>query len=346
MQIYKKANLKSFHTFSVDVTCDVLIVVETQEELVFAYKNAEWGALPKLLLGKGSNVLFTDHFKGVVIINRLLGIDVSNSVDSWKLHVNGGEDWPNLVAWTVEKGYFGLENLALIPGCAGSAPIQNIGAYGVEFKDVCEYVEVLDLDSFSVKRLIRTECKFGYRDSIFKNELYKKVVIVAVGLKLPKDWQPITNYGNLKALPNDELTAKRIFDEVCQVRMSKLPDPMVTGNAGSFFKNPVVSTQKFDQLKAMYPDMVAYASEGGMKLAAGWLIDQSGLKGTSIGGAKVHEVQGLVLINSGNATPKDIISLASKVRSTVLDKYQVSLEHEVRFYDSKKETYLHELVSD
>lgn len=346
MQIYKKANLKSFHTFGVDVTCDVLIIVETQEELIFAYQNTEWKALPKILLGKGSNVLFTTHFKGVVIINRLSGIDVSDSKESWKLHVNGGEDWPNLVQWSIDQGYYGLENLALIPGCAGSAPIQNIGAYGVEFKDICEYVDVLELDSFSVKRLTRAECKFGYRDSVFKNELYEKVVILAVGLRLPKAWRSVTSYGNLKAIPKEEITAKRIFDEVCQVRMSKLPDPSVTGNAGSFFKNPVVSKRKFEQLKALYPTLVGYESGVGIKLAAGWLIDNSGLKGTGIGGAKVHEVQALVLINEGDATSEDIISLASKVHSTVLSNYQISLEHEVRFYSSTQETYLHELISD
>lgn len=346
MQIHKKANLKSFHTFRVDVTCDVLVIVESQEDLLFVYQNREWKGLPKLLLGKGSNVLFTCHFEGVVIINRLSGIDASETENGWKLHVNGGEDWPNFVEWSIEQGYYGLENLALIPGCAGSAPIQNIGAYGVEFKDVCEYVDVLDLSSFEITRLNNTECKFGYRDSIFKKELYEKVIIVSVGIKLLKQWRPVATYGNLKVLPKVGLTAKRIFDEVCNMRMSKLPDPNMVGNAGSFFKNPVISQQEFDQLSLQFPELVAYPSGDGMKVAAGWLIDQSGLKGFRIGGAQVHDEQALVLINLGDATAANIIELASKVRSKVLDKYQISLEHEVRFYSSTKETYLQKMVSE
>lgn len=345
MQIHKKANLKSFHTFSVDVTCNVLIIIESQEELLFVYQNKEWDGLPKLLLGKGSNVLFTSHFEGIIIINRLAGIEESETENYWKLHVNGGEDWPNLVEWSIEQGYYGLENLALIPGCAGSAPIQNIGAYGVEFKDVCEYVDVLDLRTFEITRLNDTECKFGYRDSIFKKDLYEKVIIVSVGIKLLKQWDPVVTYGNLRVLSEVDLTAKRIFDEVCNMRISKLPDPNVVGNAGSFFKNPVISQQQFEQLYLQYPELVAYPNGVGMKVAAGWLIDQCGLKGTRIGGAQVHDEQALVLINLDNATATDIIELASKVRGKVLDKYQILLEHEVRFYNATNETYLHELVS-
>ncbi|MDV7106399.1 UDP-N-acetylmuramate dehydrogenase [Vibrio sp. TH_r3] len=345
MQIYKKANLKSFHTFAVNVTCDFLVIIESNEDLISVYQNKEWSDLPKLLLGKGSNVLFTKHFNGVVIINRYCGIQVTESDSDWHLAVKGGEDWPELVKWTLKQGYLGLENLALIPGCAGSAPIQNIGAYGVEFKDICEYVEVLHLDSFEVSKLTTNACHFGYRDSIFKNELRGKVVVVSVGLKLPKQWKPVVNYGHLAAIPVDELNAKRVFDEICLVRRNKLPDPEVIGNAGSFFKNPIITDQHFERLKTLFPELVAHSVSGGMKVAAGWLIDHSGLKGVTCGGAMVHKEQALVIVNMNDATSQDILELATKICATVFDKYKIRLEHEVRFFDSKEETYLHKMIS-
>ncbi len=344
MQIYKKANLKPYHTFAIDVTCEFLVIVESIDELKFVFSNPEWSAFNKLMLGKGSNLLFTEHYNGVVIVNRILGKTVDEDEHFWRLHINGGEDWPNLVAWSVENGYLGLENLALIPGCAGSAPIQNIGAYGVEFKDICDYVDIMSLSDFTVTRLSNEECIFSYRDSVFKNQLYGQVVIVAVGLKLSKQWQAVTNYGNLKSIPAPQLTAKRVFDEVCQVRMSKLPDPAVTGNAGSFFKNPMISQQMYQDLKLKFPDIVAYPTDGAVKLAAGWLIDQCKLKGHQIGGAQVHPNQALVLVNRDNASALDIVRLAAFVRTKVFEKYQVELEHEVRFMNSTGETTLTQLV--
>lgn len=344
MQIYKKTNLKAFHTFSIDVSCDVLVIVESTKELITVYKNHDWSALPKLMLGKGSNVLFTEHFHGVVIVNRILGKTVTEDDMFWDLHVNGGEDWPELVEWTIDHGYPGLENLALIPGCCGSAPIQNIGAYGKEFKDVCQYVDVLSLESFTVQRLTIEECKFGYRDSVFKHDLFGKVMIIAVGIRLNKKWQPMVSYGNLGDIPSEELTSRRIFDEVSHVRMSKLPDPFVVGNAGSFFKNPVITKHQYQQLLNQYPNLIAFPFGEEMKLAAGWLIDQCGLKGYQMGGAKVHSKQALVLINENNASAEEVILLAAHVRQTVLQKFAVKLEHEVRFMGSAEETSLTELV--
>lgn len=344
MQITANADLRPYHTFSVSQQCAFLVEVNSIDELKQVYLNAEWSALPKLVLGKGSNMLFTEKYQGMVIINSLLGKEVTESDNHWHLHISGGEDWPSLVQWTVESGYPGLENLALIPGCAGSAPIQNIGAYGVELKDICEYVDVLCLESFTVKRLSAAECQFGYRDSIFKHSLYQKAVIIAVGLKLAKEWQPNIEYGPLKSLASKDLTAKQIFDRVCQIRMEKLPDPAVTGNAGSFFKNPVISIAHFEQLKNQFPDIVAYPADNGMKVAAGWLIDQCLLKGTTVGGAQVHPMQALVLINQNDATAEDIIQLAAKVRGAVLNRYQIELEHEVRFMGAKQETYLQEIL--
>ncbi len=340
MQIEKNACLKPFHTFALDINCDIMVIVESLDELIRVYQNPEWRNYNKLLLGKGSNVLFTQPFKGMVIINRITGIEVSESAQAWHLHVNGGEDWPELVSWSLQQGYSGLENLAMIPGCAGSAPIQNIGAYGVEFKDVCEYVEVLDLDTLEVSRLQAPQCQFGYRDSVFKQDLYQKAVVVAVGLKLSKQWTPVVSYGNLKAIPQSELSPQRVYQEVCHTRTAKLPDPKEVGNAGSFFKNPVISTRQYNALKQSFPDMAAYPAEEGMKVAAGWLIDQCGLKGVTVGGAMVHKKQALVLINADNALPGDIIRLAQKVTDTVFGRYRIMLEHEVRFLDSDGETCL------
>lgn len=344
MQIYKKANLKPFHTFSIDVTCEILVIVESKEELISVYKDPQWSSLPKLMLGKGSNLLFTQHYNGVVVVNRIEGITVEEEENNWLLHVNGGEDWPNLVEWSVKQGIAGLENLALIPGCAGSAPIQNIGAYGKEFKDVCQYVDVMYLDDFSEQRLSVDECLFSYRDSIFKGSLYNKVVIMAVGLKLAKEWQPLVNYGSLADIPPQQLTPMRVFDEVCKVRMSKLPDPAVTGNAGSFFKNPVISLSQYQNLVKKFPDLVAFPFGDEMKLAAGWLIDKSGLKGQQVGGAQVHQNQALVLINHDKASASDIVSLAEHVRQVVYSKFAVSLEHEVRFMGNQQETSLTALI--
>jgi UDP-N-acetylmuramate dehydrogenase len=343
MQISTQASLKPYHTFAIEQQCDVLVTVDTLEELIQVYQHPEWTSLPKLLLGKGSNMLFTEHFHGVVIINRLLGREVEERDDAYLLHIAGGEDWPELVAWSVQSGYGGLENLALIPGCAGSAPIQNIGAYGVEFKDVCEYVEVLDLGDFSQRRLSREQCEFGYRDSVFKRALQGKVAITAVGLRLVKEWQPNVSYGPLQALAESERTAENIFDTVCRIRMEKLPDPAVNGNAGSFFKNPLISAEHLARLKADYPGIVAYRAGKQFKVAAGWLIDQCGLKGQVQGGAQVHPNQALVLVNRDKATADDVLSLAASICQAVYQRYQICLEHEVRFMAAQHETTLAEI---
>ena len=343
MQIQTNASLRQYHTFSIEQSCDVLVEVSSIEEIQQVYQNPQWQALPKLMLGKGSNMLFTQHFRGVVMINRLQDIQVSESDSAWHLQVAGGEDWPNLVKWSVEQGYFGLENLALIPGCVGSAPIQNIGAYGKEFKEVCEYVEVLELDTFTIKRIAAAECQFGYRDSIFKHQLFEKVIIVAVGLKLDKAWQPQIEYGPLKSFALETVSAKEIFEQVCAVRNEKLPNPQVTGNAGSFFKNPVVSELRYQTLVSAFPNVVAFQVEGGVKVAAGWLIDNCGLKGFQCGGAQVHPNQALVLVNKHHASAEDVVLLADHVRQTVWKKYAVELEHEVRFMGEQHETNLVEL---
>lgn len=343
MQVHHNANLKSYHTFAIDQTCHYLAVAESVADLIALHQLEPWKSEPKLMLGKGSNVLFTEPYQGLVIVNRLMGIEYSQDSDFHYLHVAGGEDWPSLVKWSIEQNIPGLENLALIPGCAGSAPIQNIGAYGIEFSEVCQYVDYLCLSSFTIKRLSSSDCKFGYRDSIFKRQLYTKAIVVAVGLKLAKQWQPLLSYGPLQALPQG-CHAQDVYHAVCEVRKAKLPDPMVLGNAGSFFKNPIIDARHFKILQQKFPDLVAYATQQGMKLAAGWLIDKAGLKGYQIGGAQVHPQQALVIVNHGQATARDVIELANKVRSTVQDMFDVHLEHEVRFMGAIAETQLDKVV--
>lgn len=344
MQIQTEADLSDYHTFSISQTCDYLIEAHSVEDIIAAYQHPTWSQLPKLVLGKGSNILFTQPYQGVVVVNRLMGKKVNESLHHWHLHVSAGEDWPELVEWAVEKGYNGLENLAMIPGCTGSAPIQNIGAYGVELKDVCDYVDILCLETFRIQRMTAEQCQFGYRDSIFKHQLYQKAIILAVGLKLCKNWQPNISYGPLQNFDKHNVTAQQIFSTVCQVRMEKLPDPSVTGNAGSFFKNPIVSHEQYSTLKARFPNIVAYQTDCGVKLAAGWLIDQCHLKGTMIGGAQVHPNQALVLVNRHFAKASDVVKLADKVRTSVQARFGVELEHEVRFMDEKNETFLHRIV--
>ncbi|MGR3806723.1 UDP-N-acetylmuramate dehydrogenase [Pasteurella testudinis] len=330
-------NLQPFHTFALPVRAHAIVEIRSAEQLLHAWQNH--AGQPRLLLGQGSNVLFLSDFNGAVLLNRIKGIQHHQDTEYHYLHVNGGENWHDLVTFCVEQGYNGLENLALIPGCAGTAPIQNIGAYGVEFDDVCDYVEVLDLKCGQTQRFSREECRFGYRDSIFKHAPYHQdYAIVAIGLKLAKNWQPQLAYGSLAQLDPQTVTAKQIYDEVCRVRRSKLPDPNEFGNAGSFFKNPSVGQAQYQQLIAAYPNMPAFPqADGTVKLAAGWLIDQSGLKGYQIGGAAVHQQQALVLINRDHAQAQDILALARYVRQQVLQRFSVALQPEVRFFNADGE---------
>ncbi|MBN6074332.1 UDP-N-acetylmuramate dehydrogenase [Aggregatibacter actinomycetemcomitans] len=325
-------NLQPFHTFSIPAQAQKLIEITSVPQLKQVWEECQRENLPVLFLGQGSNVLFVEDFAGAVLINRLRGIAHKEDDRFHYLHVNGGEVWHDLVQWSIEQGFYGLENLALIPGCAGSAPIQNIGAYGVEFKDVCDYVEVLDLTSAEQFRLSCEECEFGYRESVFKHKYAQGYVVTAIGLKLAKNWKPVLKYGNLVNLDKSAVSSADVFAEVCAVRQSKLPDPKQFGNAGSFFKNPVVAAQQFARLKEEYPAIPNFPqADGSVKLAAGWLIDQCGLKGYQIGGAAVHQQQALVIINKGNATASDVVELAHHIYQLVALRFDVRLQPEVRF---------------
>lgn len=343
---HQKHSLKPWNTFSLEATAACITVVESTEQLCCAWRQSHERNEPVLLLGEGSNVLFLEDFSGQVIINRIKGIKIEEQSDAWLLHVGAGENWHQLVEMTLNKGLAGLENLALIPGCAGSAPIQNIGAYGVEFERLCVYVDVVHLAEGHLQRLNTEECLFGYRDSIFKHQYHDGYAIVAIGLRLPKTWAPVLSYGDLRNMEPHRVTPKQVFDAVCQMRRSKLPDPKVTGNAGSFFKNPLVSAEVAAGLKERYQAIPLYPQEGGeVKLAAGWLIDQCDLKGFHQGDAAVHEKQALVIINRGQATGNDILALARTVRQRVAAKFHVLLEPEVRFIAAHGEINAQEAIA-
>ncbi|HHS9597439.1 UDP-N-acetylmuramate dehydrogenase [Raoultella planticola] len=339
-------SLKPWNTFGIDRMAKAIVRAENEQQLLSAWQQATAEDQPVLILGEGSNVLFLKDYAGTVIINRIMGIEVTETPDAWHLHVGAGENWHQLVQFTLDNDMPGLENLALIPGCAGSSPIQNIGAYGVELQRVCQYVDCIELATGYKQRLSASECRFGYRDSIFKHEYQDRFAIVAVGLRLTKRWDPILTYGDLTRLDRKTVTPRQVFDAVCHMRMTKLPDPKVSGNAGSFFKNPVIDAGKGQELLAMFPNAPHYPQvDGRIKLAAGWLIDQCQLKGKTIGGAAVHRQQALVLINDNQATSDDVIKLAHYVRQQVGEKFNVWLQPEVRFIGATGEVNAEEAIA-
>ena len=345
MKLTPHAPLVALNTLGLEAHCLWLAEVTQLDDLRQLLANPELAALPRLVLGGGSNILFCSDFAGLVVQNRLQGISMQDEGDHWLLHVAAGEGWHQLVCHALQQGWHGLENLALIPGTVGAAPVQNIGAYGVELARFCAYVEAFNWQTGELERIAAADCQFGYRDSIFKHACQDSHFITAVGLRLPKDWQPVAGYGPLAAL-GETPSAQAIFDTVCETRMVKLPDPNLLGNAGSFFKNPLVPLALAETLKARHPQMPLYpAGEGQAKLAAGWLIDQCGLKGFAIGRAAVHQEQALVLVNLGGASAMELIALAAHVRDSVEQKFGVVLEHEVRFMGLTGETWLDEVLA-
>lgn len=339
-------SLKPYHTFSLPVYADEIVFADTPESLVTSWCHASEQNTPVLIVGEGSNVLFLEDFAGTVIVNRIKGIEIAEDDRGWRLHVGAGENWHHLVEYTLQQGVSGLENLALIPGCVGSAPIQNIGAYGAEFKQFCTYVDVLDISLTQVTRLSAEQCQFGYRESIFKHEYRQGFAIIAVGLYLTKSWMPVLGYGDLAQLDPATATPDAIFTTVCAMRRKKLPDPALMGNAGSFFKNPVVSAEQAQVILMRYPNAPHYPQpDGTVKFAAGWLIDQCQLKGHRIGGAAVHQQQALVLVNLDEAMSDDIVALARYVRNSVAETFALWLEPEVRFIASTGEVSATEVLA-
>ena len=339
-----QTSLKSLNTFGLSVHAERVVYAHNAETLIQSWQAHQ--EKPWLLMGGGSNMLFLGDFEGTVVVNQLKGMSIEQTQNEWLIHCAAGENWHEFVEFTVKEGMAGLENLALIPGTVGSAPIQNIGAYGVELKDFCAYVDVLDLNQNKIVRLTNEECLFGYRESIFKHQFLEGYVITAVGFRLVKAWQPNLSYGPLKSAEASLLTAQSIFDKVCEIRRSKLPDPAQIGNAGSFFKNPIITTQEAEAIKLRYPNAPLYSqSNDQVKIAAGWLIDQAGLKGYVSNHAGVHPQQALVLVNLGEAKPEDLVNMAKYVRDTVYDMFAIWLEPEVRFIGSRGEVNAVETLS-
>ncbi|MEK7089132.1 MAG: UDP-N-acetylmuramate dehydrogenase, partial [Patescibacteria group bacterium] len=308
------------------------------------FLSSEFKNNQKLFLGGGSNILFTKNFDGIVVLNKLKGIEILRE-DSENVFIKsmGGEIWHNLVIFAVNKNYWGIENLSLIPGTVGAAPMQNIGAYGVEFKDILENVEAYEIETGEKEVFKREECEFGYRDSIFKNKLKGKYFISAVTLKLSKAEKKNINYILLQEYLEENKVeiknSKDISDAVASIRKSKLPDPVLICNAGSFFKNVFVTKGKMENFLLTYPDMPYFKEpadasavsgrEENIKIPAGWLIEKCGWKGKRIGNVGVHERQALVLVNYGGATGEEVKNLSEQIIASVFSKFGLTLEKEV-----------------
>jgi len=326
-------NLKPFHTFHMDVLASAFTTLEAESQIPGMLKLINNRKGKFLFLGGGSNVLFAGDYDGLVIRNCLKGIEILERDESFVyVRAMGGEEWDDLVQFTVRHNFGGLENLTLIPGKVGSSPIQNIGAYGVEMKDSFYMLEAVSLRTGEFREFFRSECGFGYRNSIFKQELKGQYFIISVTFKLRIFPEPNTAYGSIAAeLEKNGLqpSVQNVAYAVASIRRSKLPDPAITGNAGSFFKNPVISENQFRQLKQRFPDIPSYPSTDGVKLAAGWLIEKCGWKGAREGDAGVHQNQALVLVNHGNATGSQILGLANRIIYSVEQTFEVQLETEV-----------------
>jgi len=323
-------SLKELHTFGLAVNAAQYTLVETEEQL------QELLPLPAehLILGGGSNMLFTKDFEGLVVHNKIRGIELVEEDDQTVLiRVGGGEVWHQLVLWCIKKGYAGLENLSLIPGSVGAAPIQNIGAYGVELKDVFDRLEAINLSTGDLETLYFQDCAFGYRDSLFKRKAKGKYFITRVLLRLSKQADFNVSYGAIQQVLEDSktpLSIRSISNAVIQIRTQKLPDPKKIGNSGSFFKNPIVANSKVKEAQKKYPSIPVYPMDDHhSKLAAGWLIDQLGWKGYRKGDAGVHKQQALVLVNYGNAKGSEIWELAQEIQASVYEKFGILLEPEV-----------------
>ena len=333
MQIHENFPLKSYNTFSIDARAkffNSFSSAEELEELLMIYSE-----YPVFILGGGSNILFTKDYEGCVLKNEIKGIELQHEdAEHVYVKVRAGENWHQFVLHCINHNWAGVENLSLIPGNVGASPIQNIGAYGVELDDVFWSLEAFHLDDRRIHTFTREDCEFGYRNSIFKERYKDQFAIISVTLQLRK--KPIfhTDYGaiveELEKMGVKDLSIKAVSQAVINIRSSKLPDPQKIANAGSFFKNPEVPTEKYEALKLAFPDIVAYPlAKGTVKLAAGWMIEQCGWKGYRKGDAGCHTKQALVLVNYGNATGKELYDFSEEILQSVKNKFGVVLEREV-----------------
>jgi UDP-N-acetylmuramate dehydrogenase len=338
MQIFENKSLKEYNTFHLQAAASYFVEVTTTGELIELLSDPRWKNTPKLILGGGSNVLFTGDFDGLVIRVAIQGKEIIQEDDqSILLKVGAGETWHKFVLYCVEAGYAGVENLSLIPGTVGAAPLQNIGAYGVEIKEVFDELESVEIVTGTIRRFTRDECQFGYRESVFKNELKNKYIITSVTFRLSKIPQIKVSYGDiqktLEANGVEQITIQEVSKAVIQIRKSKLPDPAELGNAGSFFKNPEIPTTQYHLLKEKHTNIPGYptSSPDTTKVPAGWLIEQAGWKGYREDQAGVHEKQALVLVNYGEATGYQIMELAKKIQDSVWENFSIRLSTEVNY---------------
>lgn len=335
MKVLERPSLKSLNTFGVDATAGLLLTIQIEEDLL---SLPAFDPHRDFVLGGGSNVLFVNDVPGTVFLNRISGKDIISEHDgSVLLEVGAGENWHQLVRWSLDQGLSGLENLSLIPGLAGAAPIQNIGAYGVELSSVLELVTAWDWKTSNWVIFNRDECCFGYRDSLFKSVETDRYLITSIRLRLNRQFRPHLDYAGLRdalsSMGVDQPEAKQVSDTVIQIRQQKLPDPAVTGNAGSFFKNPVVSMDEAELLRSRFPGLPTWpAGADRAKLSAAWMIDHCGWKGFQENGAAVSSQHALVLVNLGQASGRQILELSRKIADSIAQEFGVVLEPEPKIY--------------
>jgi UDP-N-acetylmuramate dehydrogenase len=334
MQIETGVSLKPHNTFGLPAVARTLVRVTSDADVRQVVDHPELGRAPKFVLGGGSNIILTRDMPQLVLKVEVRGMRlVEERTGAWIIEAGAGENWHDFVAWTIAHGWPGLENLALIPGTVGAAPVQNIGAYGVELQDRFESLDAVDLVTGRGVTLRESICAFGYRDSVFKHSLANRSVITRVRFRLPRPWQPVIGYLDLERKIADTgiaaPSAQQIFDWICAIRRAKLPDPALVGNAGSFFKNPVVTPEQCRDIIGRDPEIVHYPMpDGSVKLAAGWMIDACGWKGKSVGKAGVYEKQALVLVNRGGAIGSEVMTLARAIQESVYGRFGIRLEPE------------------
>lgn len=334
MHIQQNISLKPYNTFGIDAIAKYFVCVNSIDELQEVLKLKDFPN--KFILGGGSNMLLTQDVDALVIHVNIKGLEViSKTNDSVIVKADAGENWHEFVLWCLENDFGGVENLSLIPGNVGTAPIQNIGAYGVELKDVFVSCEAIDIDSQTLKTFTKKECNFDYRESIFKQDVKGQYIITSVTFQLSANNHKLkTDYGDISKLLKDmgveNPTIQNISKAVIAIRQSKLPDPKEIGNSGSFFKNPIISLQQFNNLKTIFPDIPSYGvSPTEVKVPAGWLIEKAGFKGKTFGNYGVHKKQALVLVNYGGAKGRDILNLARLIQKTVNRIFNIQIETEV-----------------
>jgi len=351
MLVEKNVPLQAFNTFHIVAKAHALVRIASEADVLALLEHPEWGVCPKLVLGGGSNIVLTGDVKPLVLKVEVLGRRLlCETAKAYVVEAGAGENWHDFVTWTLQQGYPGLENMALIPGTVGASPVQNVGAYGVELQDRFESLDAVDLQTGKVFTLNAAQCAFGYRDSIFKHGpgtgltgadlaghralgLKDRALILRVRFSLPKPWKAVLGYADIEKKMAEhgctQPSAQQIYDWVCGIRRAKLPDPQIIGNAGSFFKNPTVTAEQCVDIIARDPKVVHYRlADGSVKLAAGWLIDSCGWRGKTVGQAGVYEKQALVLVNRGGATGGEVMTLAKAIQTSVYERFGIVLEPE------------------